>query len=414
MKTKLTRITSAPGNFVTITSACAILLSTVHAQQDLSQGPITLTYKNFITPAQAKYFYQGADAAGVAIPAHGANKVWDYSKLVKNNANNDSRSYVPASYPAYPNALRQFDNFFALAGIPIAQTNMESNDENSYHGLGTHFERQAFPLESITGNANDSLIINRQNVHELHQVWEKYPVTYLSSYMSHSISVTNFQLSIAAFGLDHVPGQFVQHTFDKREVVGWGKVRIPASSGPGQFIRALLQKLNVLKIDSVYLAGSPAPPELLAAFGVTQGETDNSYYQYRFYRRGIDAYLINFFMDSKFKTITGLNYDAKYADRNDDNMIAASSPSEDDLTINEITIKAFPNPSRNEFTINLSGKSAVQASVLVFDLSGKQVQKFENVSTGELKFGKELRPGIYMVQVIQNNRKKTFKLVKTE
>src|SRR4030095_12684329 len=98
-------------------------------------------------------------------------------------ANNDSRSYVPASYPAYPNALRQFDNFFVLAGIPITQTNMESNDENSYHGLGTHFERQAFPLKSITGNDNDSLIINRQNVHELHQIWEKYPVTYLSSYM---------------------------------------------------------------------------------------------------------------------------------------------------------------------------------------------------------------------------------------
>jgi len=71
MKTKLTRITSAPGNFVAITSACAILLSTVHAQQDLSQGPITLTYKNFTTPAKANYFYQGANAAGVAIPAQG-------------------------------------------------------------------------------------------------------------------------------------------------------------------------------------------------------------------------------------------------------------------------------------------------------------------------------------------------------
>ena len=59
MKTKLTRITSAPGNFVAITSACAILLSTVHAQQDLSQGRLLLHYKNFTHPGQSRLFLPG-------------------------------------------------------------------------------------------------------------------------------------------------------------------------------------------------------------------------------------------------------------------------------------------------------------------------------------------------------------------
>jgi len=390
---------------MTIVLAC--VLNYVQAQE-----PITLTFQNFRTPPNADYFYQGANTAGVAIPAHGANKVWDYSNLTKKNANSDSRSYVPASYPAYPNALRQFDNFFILAGIPIAQTNIEDNDENSYHGLGTHFERQAFPLQSITGNATDSLIIVKQNVHEPHQIFQKYPVTYLASWRSHSISRTDFQLSIAAFGLDHTPGQFVQHTYDKRKVVGWGKVRIPTSSGPCKYIKALLEKLSVLKVDSVYLAGAPAPDALLDAFGVTQGETVNSFYEYRFYRKGIDAYLINFFMNPTFTTITGLNYDTKYVNLDwDDDII--SSTNESEVNLADVTVKVFPNPSPNEFTLNLSGKYAAQASVSVFDLSGKQLQKFENVS-GELRFGKELKPGIYMVQVIQNNEKKTFKLVKSE
>src|SRR6266487_847093 len=404
MKTKLTCITQTSGNLMAIILVCT--LNYAQAQQ-----PITLTYKNFLVPPKADYFYQGAYAPGVAIPSKGVNQVWDYSGLTKNDANSNAVSYVPASYPAYPNALRQFDNSFTLAGIPIAQTNMEGNDENSYHGLGTHFERQAFSLQSLTGGSTDSLIIVKQNVHEPHQIWEKYPVTYLTSFMSHSISVTNFQLSIAAFGLDHTPGQFVQHTYDKREVLGWGKVRIPTSSGPSQYIRALLQKLTVLKVDSVYLAGSPAPAALLAAFGVTQGETSNSYYQYRFYRRGIDAYLVNFFMDSEFKNISGLNYDTKYV--NCENIIAGNSSSESNLVANDISVKVFPNPSSNEFTINLSGKYTTQATVIVVDLSGREVQKFENVS-GVLKFGKELKSGIYMVQVIQNNQQKTFKIVKTE
>ncbi|HXL55296.1 MAG TPA: hypothetical protein VN958_03500, partial [Chitinophagaceae bacterium] len=339
MKTKLTCITQTSGNLMAIILVCT--LSYAQAQQ-----PITLTYKNFTMPAKAKYFYQGADAAGVAIPTQGANQKWDYSNLTKNDANSNAVSYVPASYPAYPTALRQFNNFFPLAGIPIAQTNIEGNDENSYHGLGTHFDRQAFSLQLLTGSATDSLIIVRQNVHEPHQIWEKYPVTYLTSFMSHSISVTNFQLSIAAFGLDHVPGQFVQHTYDKREVVGWGKVRIPTASGPSDYIRALLQKLTVLKVDSVYLGGAPAPAALLAAFGVTQGETTNSYYQYRFYHRGTDAYLINFFMDATFANITGLNYDTKYV--NCDNLIAVSSESEANLAASDISIRAFPNPSPNE------------------------------------------------------------------
>jgi hypothetical protein len=405
MKTKLTHIVS--GSLPVIVSLC--FLNYAKAQE-----PITLTYKNFPTPPKANYFYQGANAAGVFIPAPGDNRSWDYSNLTKDDANNSAISYMPASFSAYPNALRQFNNSFVLAGIPIAQTNMEGNDENSYHGLGTHFERQAFSLLSLTGNTTDSLIIVKQNVHEPHQIWQKYPVTYLSSWKSHSISRTDFQLSITAFGLDHTPGQFVQHTFEKREVVGWGKVRIPTASGPSQYIKALLEKLTVLKIDSVYLGGAPAPAALLAAFGVTQGETSNSYYQYRFYRKGIDAYLINFFMDASFTNIIGLNYDTKYLNLNcdnDNNIIASSSESE--INLADVTVKVFPNPSPNEFTLNVSGKYAANTSVNVFDLSGKQVQKFERVS-GQLKFGKELKAGIYMVQVTQNNQKKTFKLVKSK
>src|SRR4051812_28865172 len=443
MRTKLPCMAFVLRSFIVAAVVSPLLFNAAYSQDDL-QGALTLTYKNFLVPPTANYFFQGADPAGVLIPTKGPNQKWDYSNLTKNNANNSTISYVPANNPAYPDALLQFDNYFSLAGIPIAQTNMEGNDQNSYHGLGTHFERQAFSLKLLTGNINDSLIIIEQNVQEPDQLFEKYPVTYQASFNSHSISVTNFQLTIAAFGLNHTPGQFVQHTYDKREVVGWGKLRIPTSTGPSDWIKGLLQKLSVLKIDSVYLAGAPAPGALLAAFGVTQGETSNSFYEYRFYRKGIEAYLINFSTDITFTNIKAINYDTKYADIycnggikmcnsgtlecvpnglanyallnngatiGSCNNIIAGNVAEDNFSAKTIDTKIFPNPSSNEFNIQLSEISS--ASVYVYDLFGRQVQKFENVS-GKLRVGKEWKQGIYMVQVIQNNQKKTFKLIKGE
>jgi len=412
MKTQLTHTPFGAGKLMMLVSFCA-LLHAASGQGNTTQAAITLTFKNFIVPAKADYFYQGADASGIVIPSQGTHQRWDYSNLNKNDANNNAISYVPANNPAYPNALRQFDNSFLLAGLPIAQTTMEGNNKSSYHGLGTHLEKQAFPLESITGNPGDSLIIDKQDVQEPHQVFEKYPVTYSTSFHSHSISKTGFHLSIAAFGLDHVPGQFVQHTFDNRDVLGWGKVRVPTESGPSKYIKALLQKLSVLKIDSVYLAGQPAPAALLAAFGVTQGETTRSFYQYRFYQENTDAYLINFSMDPTFSTITGLNYDTKYVDKNPGNIIAAATDANASFSPNELAVKVFPNPSPSEFTISFNNKSGSKASVVVFDLYGRPVQRMETVSN-TLRFGKDLKPGTYSVQVISNNEKKVINLVKNE
>lgn len=408
MKTKLTCLASISGKLIMLLLFGAFVSST-YGQDENSQGAISLTYKKFTVPAKADYFFQGANASGVAIPAQGINRRWDYSNLTKNDANNDAMSFVPANNSAYPGALRQFDNYFQLAGLPILQSNMQGNDEESFHGLGTHFDRQAFPLQSITGGVNDSLVIDMQNVQEPDQIFQKYPVTYLSSFSSHSISRTNFHLTIAAFGLNNVPGQFVQHTYDSRNVVGWGKVKVPTENGPSNWIKVLLEKLSVLKVDSVYLAGQPAPAALLAAFGVSQGGTTHSFYQYRFYQRDIEAYVMNFFMDPTFSTITGLNYDTKFVAKNPNSLIAANTTT--NASTSTGMVKVYPNPSPNEFVINLANKN--KATVVVFDLSGRQVQRFENVSA-TLKFGRDLKPGTYVVQVILNNEKHNFKLVKSE
>jgi hypothetical protein len=76
-------------------------------------------------------------------------------------------------------------------------------------------------------------------------------------------------------------------------------------------------------------------------------------------------------------------------------------------------ISVYPNPSSYGFTLVLDSKVNIPASVFVFDLSGRQVLKMENVSS-IVQFGKQLQAGTYIVRVIQDRLRKEFKLIKTQ
>lgn len=420
--------------------ALMIIVST-HAQ-------VNLTYKNFLVPPTADYFYQGADAAGVAIPAKGANKTWNYGTLLSKDSNSYAESDVPAYNVAFPTAFRKYNNVFFIGEIPVALEVLENNNENAYTELGNHFERQAFSLALLTGGATDSLIVDKQDVVVKPEVFQKYPVAYGTASASNSHYVTNYELSIAAYGLDHVPGQFVQNVSDRRKVIGWGKVKTPTTSGPSPYINALLEELYILRTDSVYLGGTPMDSSLAAAFGLVQGQTINSTYQYRFYQKGIDAYLLNFsFTDATFSSIAALNYDTKYADIHcEDGVkmcvdgasqcvtytaanfallhrnatvgdcsapIAVTHTDIGAVSAAMLHVSVFPNPTGSVFTLNLFSKIIAPVSVTVYDISGRKLMHFDNIRENQFQFGRELKAGTYMMQVIQGNTKQTFKIIKT-
>ncbi len=82
-----------------------------------------------------------------------------------------------------------------------------------------------------------------------------------------------------------------------------------------------------------------------------------------------------------------------------------------DVTNNGVSVKAYPNPSSNEFSLNIASKSSQDVNVKVFDISGKLVSTFKTAS-GTVTFGKDLNAGIYMVEIAQDNSKQTLKLIK--
>ena len=77
--------------------------------------------------------------------------------------------------------------------------------------------------------------------------------------------------------------------------------------------------------------------------------------------------------------------------------------------MNELGVKAYPNPTRNNWMINASSNIN---SVEVYNVLGKQVLAVEANSNKVVLSGAALNNGIYFARVNAENGSKTLKLVK--
>jgi hypothetical protein len=75
-------------------------------------------------------------------------------------------------------------------------------------------------------------------------------------------------------------------------------------------------------------------------------------------------------------------------------------------------VSALPNPTRTAFTLNLQSSSNEQATIIVTDMFGKKLYQVTGSASQQYTFGKEFRPGVYIVQVIQGKEIQTLKLIK--
>ena len=76
-------------------------------------------------------------------------------------------------------------------------------------------------------------------------------------------------------------------------------------------------------------------------------------------------------------------------------------------------VKAFPNPSGDEFNVYLEGANNETVSLTLYDALGRQIKKFEKESGNiPIHFGRELKGGMYILEVRQGENHKSIKLVK--
>lgn len=77
----------------------------------------------------------------------------------------------------------------------------------------------------------------------------------------------------------------------------------------------------------------------------------------------------------------------------------------------KMKVDAYPNPSKEQFTIYLPNKSNESVFVKVIDASGKTVLNFKS-DNNTIVFGKTLKSGSYFLQVDNGNETMTQKLIK--
>ena len=75
--------------------------------------------------------------------------------------------------------------------------------------------------------------------------------------------------------------------------------------------------------------------------------------------------------------------------------------------------RIWPNPTSNHFTLRAADLGTNKAiRIKVFDVNGRQVYTTTGSATKDYYFGEKFVPGIYLLEVIQGNTRKTFKLIK--
>lgn len=75
-------------------------------------------------------------------------------------------------------------------------------------------------------------------------------------------------------------------------------------------------------------------------------------------------------------------------------------------------IKVYPNPSSYEFALLAESGSMLQVHVRVMDVSGKVISAISGNPGQLLYFGQKLKPGLYIVEVMQGNRREIVKVIK--
>jgi hypothetical protein len=362
------------------------------------QTPFTITYNNF--PFYSTQNYQGPNTGSNLTPT--ANGNWNYSTL-HTTASTSSNYYVETD-PFYTSAgvnvyIDDFKNLTSALGY-IIYNEFDFNNSGVYD-KGIYVDAQAYGLGALSGNNLDSIRFPLQGyIYPTARKVMQFPATFQTAWTSQNRRWVNFDLSVAAVGLNKTPGQHVFTTIRTDSIAGWGKMRVYSNGSPSIQYDVLINKSYQYAVDSFFLGGAPAPPALLTAFGLTQGQQTGINKRYTVFREGYSTPLAVFLYGSNnYTTPTGIYFDK-------DNLTPTTGVHGADKF--DFATLLFPNPSSSGLVnVQLTGNVPELDMYQVIDLQGRIVQS-GNVDTNEgllqIQMGKQVPNGQYILQVLDNKK----------
>jgi hypothetical protein len=209
---------------------------------------------------------------------------------------------------------------------------------------------------------------------------------------------TNFLLKVGLLGGTNTPGQYLRTTTFKDSVVGWGTLRLrnPSTGGILSF-NTLLVREQAIGLDSFFLAGTPANPLVLGAFGLTQGSRDTTS-TYYFFGTNFKGPHFSIIMDGRFSRITNVFR----------SISTALGLTLDNKDLTDISATVFPNPTTEGVSFEFEKSTAAHWRVFIYNAAGQIIKnEYINAPTGKVQhrthFEPSLANGTYFYQIIDDN-----------
>lgn len=368
------------------------------------QAQIVLTQANTeFTPGVITAI--GADTSGFTAPSVGLNQQWDYSDLIQNSTSSwTSISVISLPFPTVTYVDTNLSSLF----VPGWWYKYDAYYETSANGvncLGVVVNDQRTGLLSLTGNAADSCIFPTQIlVYDTTSYTLPFPATMSTSWRTSMRTFVDFKLTISAYALNQTPCQKVTNSVRFDSIISWGTLRVPTALGHSLAYEVLLVKRMYVQIDSFYMAGAPAPAPLLAAFGITQGQS-TTLNRYLFWRKDAryPLLMINF-SASNFIKPTSIYYDGA----------AQFDPTGTDEIQQNSDITVYPNPNNGDFFIQVDQIKDEPFELNIYNLVGQIVYTQQIIPSGnnsqQIQI-ENLNHGTYFVRINSENKILTSKLI---
>ena len=339
-------------------------------------------------------------AALATIPAFkaGDNQTWDFSALAF-NATSSSFRFAPQANANYPTATTSIAAIAVLGPISIPAIRYYEKSASGLKILGFSNLAIKSSLLTVTGSAKDTLYIPAAAFQYTDNQY-KYPIKYNDEVEDKWLIKRNYNLSVAAFGLNKTPGQVRTSFVSAKSIDAWGKVVLPDFKNKGKKVTyaTLLQATQRTSVDSVFLGGAPAPPALMQAFGLVQGQEETTL-ELNFLVPGFKEFAVSAEVDENFKpTYLLVSQEAGFVGGA---LVGAKDAAE------QIEINVFPNPSANgNFTLNFEKPSVKDWTVKIYDISGREIN--QNVVSGYGKINQNINiatgKGVYFYALFNENQ----------
>lgn len=268
-----------------------------------------LNPETYPMPVTSTTYWKSCNTATTPVPAPGFNQLWDYYPADTINGYIWNRFVEPTAPTEFPTSFRAMRALSVVGPFSIHRDFHQYYDDTGLYDLGVYTPRYSFPLSSVTGNVNDSLIFPIQtDVFDEPKIRTAFNFEAGLDWESKVRYVTNFNITVQAYGLNNVPGQHIQHAKDTFRIIGCGATIIPFGLGSTIPYESILIERKIVAVDSFYLAGNPMPATLLGAFGLAQG-TVSVHYNYEIFREGSSHSLIYAAVDNSGITMIGYALD---------------------------------------------------------------------------------------------------------